>query len=189
MRIWVALAFVLAAAVARAQETQAGAWAWRVLLTEGGQTQQVWGGRVAANVALYRGLHVVGRVDASALPGEELDLAAGLDGYQSIEAHGGAYYDVRPGLGLAAVYGITARLEGDSASPRTWGAGVRLGRGAGYVYALVGRHEAAGDGVRGIVVAQVPLWKAMSAVADLVTGDGGFARVGIAVAMPTGGEE
>lgn len=188
MRTWLSAAFVLLAASASTQETQAGAWAWRVLLTQSGDTQQVWGGRVAANVHVARGLHVVGRVDASALPGEELDLDAGLDGYSSVEAHGGAYYDVRPGLGIAAVYGITARLEGDSSSPRTWGAGVRLGRGAGYVYVMAGRHKAAGDGVRGIVVAQVPLWRALSAVADHVTGEGGFTRIGVAVAMPTGGE-
>lgn len=164
------------------------AYLWKVVsFTAEGRTD-VWGGRIIGSVPIGR-LALVGRVDASALPGQF--KAEDPSTYKSIEGYAGAHYVLaqRDGVqvsaaaiaGLAMAYDTKGKTL--SANPTTWGVGGRLGTPAGWFYVMVGRHGAAGHRLGILATGQWKVTDTFSLVADGVASDHPFARVGIAVSL------
>lgn len=169
-----------------------GSWAWTQTGFYQGSKRQLIGGRVAGNLGLPAHFHLVGRCDVSALQdgGDVAFEISDPNTFQSVECYAGAYRPFVGGLGLTAIYGLGADIEGGGIKPMerypsTYGAGLRVGNATGglWAYVLFGKHEASGPGFKVIVTAQVPLRGRTSFVADGVFGKGSFYRGGIAVRL------
>lgn len=94
---------------------------------------------------------------------------------------------------VACVAGLEADVEGGRVRvfeqyPLTYGCGARLGLGGAYLYGLVGEHEAAGPGIKGLVTLRIPVVKRAALIANgAIGGPRSFALVGVALGV--GGEQ
>lgn len=168
---------------------------WTQHLFKAGEDRRlVFGARGQAIIAGPAGVHVMGRMDASAIPtdgGTPNVSLTDLSSAQSLELYGGAYRDVWGPFALAAIGGTVVPLEGGNLVAqeryaRTFGAGVLMGDGSGNRWLLlaVGKHEAAGDGVKLLATGQWPITGPTSFVSDAaIGGQGSFVRFGFAVCL------
>lgn len=142
--------------------------------TEAGDVKPMLSARFAVNVALPLGVHVVGRAEAQRQQdGGAVEITDPAT-FDALEVYGGIYRDISTGIGIAAVYGIAVPFEGGKANileryPQTLFGGARYGTAGGIsVYAGVGRHDAAGPGLKGIVSAQIPTGGRSAVVTEIV---------------------
>jgi hypothetical protein len=138
-------------------------------------------------------VHVFGRVDASAIgDGGAVDVEiSDPSTFSTLEAYVGAWRHVWGPVGAAAVVGGAVPLEGGEIValeryPKTFGVGVIAGHHASgaWAIAMLGRHEAAGDGLKLIFSGEIPIDGRVSSVADgAIGGQGSFVRLGAAVRL------
>ncbi len=186
------LLFPPAGECAAASALQWDSWSWTQHLLKPGQDRQlVVGARVAGDLRGPAGIHLVGRIDASALGDGAQVSIEDPKSFSTLELYGGLWRDVAGPFAVAAVYGAALPIEGGSVAaveryPKTLGVGVLAGNGTGETWALVmlGRHDAAGAGLRVLATGQVLLLGRTSAVADAALGGrGSFVRAGVAVRL------
>lgn len=168
---------------------------WTMTLAKAGEDRRlIFGARAAADYALPGAVHLVGRIDASALPtdgGTPNVSLTDLSSAQTLELYGGLWRDVYGPFALTVIGGTSTPLEGGQVPaleryPRTYGAGVLAGDGTGDRWLLLaaGKHEAAGDGLKLLASCQWGLAGRTSIVADAVIGGpGSFVRAGMAVRL------
>jgi hypothetical protein len=173
-----------------------GAWAWTQSVVTQGERQEFIGARLAGDYALTEQLHLVGRLDASRIQDGGTVVLSDPRTFRSVEVYAGAVYRFRPSFGLAAIAGTTYSIEGRDGpkDPRqaTYAGGLAIGDASSgaHGFLMVGSHEPAGRGVRGIASIQVPFTEELSIVADGAFRpsddfkNDAYMRAGIAVRTP-----
>jgi hypothetical protein len=129
--------------------------------TAAGDFKPIVGARFVVKLDLPAGFVAGARVDAS----RQQDGGAGVDltdpsTFQTAEGYGVLYRDVWRGVGLAGVYGAAVPFEGGQIAaleryPQTILAALRYGSPGVTVYAGLGRHDAAGPGLKTFVSVEV----------------------------------
>lgn len=161
-----------------------GSYTWvQYVSSEGQDRVPAFGARLQFSARLSR-LLLAAKLDASAQK-EGVDIeAAGT--YSTVEGYIlGAARVVGP-FSLAGVWGVTRPTPGETGAERqTWAGGLLVGDGSGeaWIFAAVGHHDAAGDGLRPILALQMPLRDRTSIVGDAVLGRGWQVRAGVAVRL------
>ncbi len=142
-----------------------------------------WGGRVVGGLGLGRwGVDL--RLDVSGLK-DEFSLED-PETFQTFETYGAAYYvaAVQEGfqIGPIGVVGTINTEVSQGVEVNMYAAGVRLGGYGSEFHLLVGKHDyLIGEEWRFSLSGHIPIAGTVYAVGDLVSGKGGFARLGIAV--------
>jgi opacity protein-like surface antigen len=181
-RLMIAILALAAAPAFAADPPPAPSFTWSswtgagTIRTEGGDVKPMLSARFAVNVALPLGIHVVGRAEAARQQdGGAVDVDfTDPSTFDTLELYGGAYREVVPGIGIAGIYGLAVPFEGGKAKvleryPQTLFGGARYGTAGGIlIYAGVGRHDAAGPGLKGMVTAQVPTGGRSAVVTEIV---------------------
>lgn len=185
-------------------DVKLGALAGTVVIVTPADKREAIFARIGAATVIGGALHVGARLDASRT---QVGTTAGDVApatYRDLQAVVAARYDVKDSrCGPAVAAGTTWSIEGNDGpvNPRQyqWGLGGACGStdGASYVYALVGKDQAAGkdvvpvtgasslDNVRLFVSLQAHLAGPSYLVAQGVPfGDGAYAFAGVAVAVP-----
>ncbi len=171
-----------------------GSYSWSQSLFKAGSDKKlILGSRIDAEVDLFAGVHLFGRLDASAMQdGGAVNVQiSDPETFSTLEGYACLWRDVYGPIALAGVYGLAVPIEGGKAAvleryPQTLGFGVLVGDGSGDLWALValGRHDAAGSGLKLLITTQIPMVDRTSIVADAaIGGPGTFARVGLAVRL------
>lgn len=196
---------LLLAAVLQHPDTMAGAsvppsrYAWTAetwsqsVLKRGKDRYVIFGARLAGSMQFSR-LSLVGRLDASALPdggGQKGSVSFEDPGsFQTIEGYAGAHFKVAGPLSLAVIGGVARDIEGGRVrtyeqTPITASGGVRVALGKeGYLYALAGRHDAAGSGTKALFTLRLPIKAGTALVGDGALGGSlSFVRYGISYGL------
>lgn len=195
----------LAAAPAIAQDSptvETNLYAGRLLVLDGQHGAQsggtkLWTVRLTNVIHFKGGLQLGARGDVTAL--EQIDpTSLNLEAARSLEGYAALSRPWAVGGGLTVGPALVAGSlvpTGQRGQP-TYGAGARLGRGRSWLYALYGTNGAADDdaqrswkedvGPRFIVAGSIEVGR-FALVGDLVSGHGGYARLGVLVRVPTPG--
>ena len=194
--IRVALAFAAlltscAAAPAHADTPPAAApafdwhsWTWGgVIRPDAGDVKPIIGARFAIKVDLPAGFKLGARVDASRQQdgGTDAVQVADPNTFQTAEGYVALRRELVKGIGVEGVFGAAVPFEGGRAQvikryPQTLAGGLRFDSPGVTVHALVGKHDAAGPGIKGILSAEVATGGPTATVVETAQ-PGGFVRV------------
>ena len=161
-----------------------GSYTWvQYVSSEGKDRVPSFGARLQVSARVSRML-IAARLDASAQK-EGVDIEnAGT--YSTVEGFVLGAVRVTGPFSAAGVWGTTRPSPGETGTERqTWAGGVLVGDGSGeaWIFAAVGKHDAAGEGLRPILALQAPLRDRTSIVGDAVLGRNWQVRAGIAVRL------
>lgn len=159
-----------------------GSYTWvQYVSSEGKDRVPSFGARLQVSARLSR-LLIAARLDASAQKeGVDLDNAGT---FSTIESYLLGAVRVAGPVSVSGLWGVTRATPGETGPERqTWGGGLLVGDGSGeaWLFAGVGQHDLAGEGLRPLLALQFPLRERTSMVGDAVLGKGWQARGGIAV--------
>lgn len=166
-----------------------GSFATTQTLKTAAGKRQIFGAKLAGSLALPFGARAIARIDFTGLQDGQAVDPTDPSTFQAVDLYGGVHGpDLLITCSVAAGGGIAFDIEGGALktvehNPLTYGAGVRCGFGSflphSTVYSLLGRHDAAGPGLKSITAAQIFLTDRVSLVLDVVAPNG-YQRLGVA---------